>query len=216
MHDVLKNELSAGVLPCGRFGANAAWLRLAILTHNVLTALKRLALPVELLQALRVIRYLPKRGKRMKFARVLGMLAVGLTLWAADPIVGTWKLNPARSKTSAGPAPRSGTITYEETAGGIKRTGQIVDADGNITAAFEYTARYDGKDYPVTGSDLYDTIAVNRIDEHTAEATMKKSGKVAATARRVLSADGKTLTITVDGTNAKGEKVKSLSVYEKE
>ena len=58
VHDVLKNELSAGVLPCGRFGANAAWLRLAVLTHNVLTALKRLALPAELLQA---------RPKRLRF-----------------------------------------------------------------------------------------------------------------------------------------------------
>jgi len=58
VHDVLKNELAAGVLPCGRFGANAAWLRLAILTHNILTALKRLALPAELLQA---------RPKRLRF-----------------------------------------------------------------------------------------------------------------------------------------------------
>ena len=58
MHHVLKNELSAGVLPCGRFGANAAWLRLAVLTHNVLTALKRLALPPELLAA---------RPKRLRF-----------------------------------------------------------------------------------------------------------------------------------------------------
>jgi hypothetical protein len=56
--DVLKNELSAGVLPCGRFGANAAWLRLAVLTYNTLTALKRLALPAELLQA---------RPKRLRF-----------------------------------------------------------------------------------------------------------------------------------------------------
>jgi len=58
VHDVLKNELAAGVPPCGRFGGNAAWLRLAILTHNVLTALKRLALPAELLQA---------RPKRLRF-----------------------------------------------------------------------------------------------------------------------------------------------------
>lgn len=57
-HDVLKNELAAGVMPCGRFGANAAWLRLAVLTHNVLTALKRLALPPELLAA---------RPKRLRF-----------------------------------------------------------------------------------------------------------------------------------------------------
>ena len=58
VHDVLKNELAAGVLPCGRFGANAAWLRLAVITHNVLTALKRLALPAE---------YLSARPKRMRF-----------------------------------------------------------------------------------------------------------------------------------------------------
>lgn len=58
VHDVLKNELAAGVLPCGRFGANAAGLRLAVLTHNVLTALKRLALPAELL---------PARPKRLRF-----------------------------------------------------------------------------------------------------------------------------------------------------
>ncbi len=58
LHDVLKNELAAGVLPSGRFGANAAWLRLAALTHNVLTAMKRLALPPELLRA---------RPKRLRF-----------------------------------------------------------------------------------------------------------------------------------------------------
>ena len=57
VHDVLKNELAAGVLPCGRFGANAAWLRLAVITHNVLTALKRLALP----------KYLSARPKRLRF-----------------------------------------------------------------------------------------------------------------------------------------------------
>src|SRR3990172_13422247 len=58
VHDVLKNELAAGVLPCGRFGANAAWLRLSVITHNVLTALKRLALPAE---------YLSARPKRLRF-----------------------------------------------------------------------------------------------------------------------------------------------------
>ncbi len=50
-HGVIKNELAGGVMPCGRFGANAAWLRLAVLTYNLLTALKRLALPPELLTA---------------------------------------------------------------------------------------------------------------------------------------------------------------------
>ena len=57
-HAVIKNELAGGVLPCGRFGANAAWFRLAVLTFNVLTALKRLALPAELIAA---------RPKRLRF-----------------------------------------------------------------------------------------------------------------------------------------------------
>ena len=58
VHDVLKNDLAAGVMPCGRFGANAAWLRMAVITHNVLTALKRIALPADMLTA---------RPKRMRF-----------------------------------------------------------------------------------------------------------------------------------------------------
>lgn len=58
IHDVLKNELAAGVLPCGRFGANAAWFRLAVISHNIITALKRIALPAK---------YLAARPKRMRF-----------------------------------------------------------------------------------------------------------------------------------------------------
>jgi hypothetical protein len=58
IHDVLKNELAGGVMPCGRFGANAAWIRLALITHNVLTALKRIALPEPWLRA---------RPKRLRF-----------------------------------------------------------------------------------------------------------------------------------------------------
>jgi len=57
-HDVLKNELAAGVMPCSRFGANAAWLRMAVLTYNVMSALKRLALPPEMMTA---------RPKRLRF-----------------------------------------------------------------------------------------------------------------------------------------------------
>ena len=58
IHDVVKNDLAGGVLPCGRFGANAAWFRLAVLSHNVLTALKRIGLPAEMLAA---------RPKRLRF-----------------------------------------------------------------------------------------------------------------------------------------------------
>jgi ABC-type transport system substrate-binding protein len=151
----------------------------------------------------------------MKFARVLGMLAVGAALWAADPAAGTWKLDVAKSKFSTGPAPKSATITYEETADGIKRSGETINADGTKTA-FTYTAKYDGKDYPVSGSDVFDTISIKKINDHTVVSTLKKSGKIVSTSRRVVSKDSKTMTLTLNGTNAKGEKIHNVQVYDKQ
>jgi hypothetical protein len=90
-----------------------------------------------------------------------------------------------------------------------------VDADGKTTS-FSYTAKYDGKDYPVSGTDLYDAISLKRINDHTTEATLKKDGKVVSTARRVVSKDGKLMTLTMTGTNPKGEKMKNIAVYEKQ
>jgi len=128
---------------------------------------------------------------------------------------GTWKLNVAKSKYTPGPLPKSATITYEETVDGIKRTGGSVDAGGKTTP-FEYNAKYDGKDYPVTGQDLYDTITIKRIDDQTAESTLKKSGKAVSNARRVISKDGKVMTLTVTGTNPKGDKMQNVAIYEKQ
>jgi hypothetical protein len=151
----------------------------------------------------------------MKTARLLGMLALGFTVWAADPATGTWKLNAAKSKYSPGPPPQSATITYEETADGIKRTGESVDGEGKKTS-FEYTAKYDGKEYPVSGSDDFDTISLRKINDHTVQATLKKSGKVVSTARRAVAKDGEVMTLTITGTNAKGQKMKNTAVYEKQ
>jgi hypothetical protein len=145
---------------------------------------------------------------------VLG-LAMSSDLGAAEAALGTWKLNVSKSKYTPGPLPQSGTVTYEATDGGYKRSGETIEADGKKTA-FEYTAKYDGKDYPVTGSELFDTIAIKRIDDHTAEATLKKSGKVVRNAKRVVSKDGKMMTITMTGTNDKREKVHNVAVYDKQ
>jgi hypothetical protein len=145
---------------------------------------------------------------------VLG-LAMSSDLGAAEAALGTWKLNVSKSKYTPGPLPKSATVTYEASDGGYKRTGETIEADGKKTA-FEYTAKYDGKDYPVTGSELFDTITIKRIDDHTAEATLKKGGKVVRHAKRVVSKDGKTMTITMTGTNDKGEKVHNVAVYDKQ
>lgn len=151
----------------------------------------------------------------MKFVKLLGMLAVGSVLWAADPGVGTWKLDVAKSKYAPGPAPKSATVTYEETADGIKRTGESIDA-GEKKTSFEYTAKIDGKDYPVTGSEGFDAISLKRINDHTVAARLKKSGKVVSNARRVVSSDGKTMTLTINGINDQGKKTHTVAVYEKQ
>jgi ABC-type transport system substrate-binding protein len=146
---------------------------------------------------------------------VLVFLVSAGSLLAADAAIGTWKLNPAKSKFSPGPPPQSATVTYEASGNGVRRTGETVNADGTKTS-FEYTAQYDGKEYPVTGNLNADMISLKRVNDRTVEATLKKGGKVTTNARRVVSADGKTLTITIRGTNAQGQKVNNVQVFEKQ
>jgi hypothetical protein len=74
----------------------------------------------------------------------------------------------------------------------------------------------DGKFYPVTGSDLYDEISIKKIDDQNTEASMKRAGKAAVNAKRSISKDGKVMTITITGTNAKGEKINNVIVYDKQ
>lgn len=99
-HDVLKNELAAGVLPCGRFGANAAWLRLSVITYNVLSALKRLALPAELLTARpKRLRFLifHTAGRVLYHARQCICRLSRLAMPRADWLLALRELSPARS-----------------------------------------------------------------------------------------------------------------------
>ncbi len=93
-------------------------------------------------------------------------------------------------------------------------TTKSVDADGKATLT-EYTASYDGKDYLFTGNPNADTISLKRIDDFTVEATTKKAGKVVTSGTRAVSKDGAVMTITLKGTNAKGETVKNTLVFDK-
>jgi hypothetical protein len=132
-----------------------------------------------------------------------------------DPIIGTWKLNLAKSKYSPGPPPKSQTVTYEAVGEGIKLTAKGTDGEGKPIDT-QYTANYDGKDYPVTGNPNYDAIARKRVDAYKMEMTRKKAGKVVSTATSVVSKDGKTRTVTEKGVNAKGEKFSNTLVYDKQ
>jgi len=130
--------------------------------------------------------------KTVLIAAVLGGL---LAAAPVDPILGIWKLNLSRSKFNPGPAPRSQTRTYVETPEGIQCTIQTVDASGH-PSIIEFPDKYDGKDYPMSGSDIADALALVRINDHLAEATMKHAGMVVATARRLITDVGKTLVIS--------------------
>lgn len=155
------------------------------------------------------------RPLRMLVVSVVASSAV-LGAQAGDPIMGTWKLNVAKSTYSPDPPPKSSTHTYELYGQeGVKFSVEGVDAAGNRTS-IQYTAYYDGKDYPVTGSSEFDTVALRRIDAYTTELVNKKAGKVVYTRTRVLSKDGQVLTITSRGTNPKGQAVNNVAVFEKQ
>ncbi len=147
----------------------------------------------------------------------LALLTVSVGLAAADdPLVGNWKLNPAKSKFSPPPPPKDITIKYEPSgAVGIKVTAEITDANGKKTVT-AYSGSFDGKDFTVTGNADGDTGSMRRIDANTTEVANKKAGKATTTLRRAVSKDGKTLTITAKGTDGQGRPVNSVEVFDKQ
>jgi hypothetical protein len=132
----------------------------------------------------------------------------------ADPASGTWELNVSKSKYSPGPPPKSETRTYEVKGESLKYTSKGIDADGKPTLV-QITGNYDGKDYPMTGSPDADAISYKRINISTLEFTQKRANKVVGTGTRVVSKDGKELTVTYKGTNAKGQAINYVQVFEK-
>ena len=133
----------------------------------------------------------------------------------ADPAVGSWKLNVAKSRYSPGPAPKSQTITITAAGNGIRINAKGIDGAGKATST-EYTASYDGRDVPVLFNLVYDVTSLKRIDANTSELVRKKGGKVVQTARRVISAGGKIMTITTTGADEQGRKVDNVAVYDKQ
>jgi hypothetical protein len=131
-----------------------------------------------------------------------------------DSLVGTWVLNVAKSKYTPGPPPKDQTTTFEAAGQGLKATTKGTDSTGKPTMT-EYTANYDGKDYPVTGNPDWDMVSLKRINANTVEFTRRKAGKVVQTATSVVSKDGKTRTVTSKGVNAQGQKINNIGVYEK-
>jgi hypothetical protein len=148
-------------------------------------------------------------------ALLLVALALAVTASAADPLSGTWKMNPGKSKYSPGPAPKSTTVKVVVDENGVKVNAEGSNADGSMLHV-QYDAKFDGKDYPVTGLPYADTVSVKRIDANTIESTMKKGGGVMMTVTATVSKNGKTRTATFKGKDADGHDVNNVVVYDKE
>ncbi len=145
---------------------------------------------------------------------VIGFAGLEGLAQAADPLVGTWDLNVAKSKFNPGPALKSSIRTFEAIANGLKYSGKSVHADGT-TSGTQWTAYFDGKDYPITGDPNTDTMAIKRIDKFTIEGTAKKAGKVTYRVKQIVSQDGKVSTLTVQGTDAQGKPYTNVLVFDK-
>jgi hypothetical protein len=148
-------------------------------------------------------------------AVLLVALAWSVAAVAADQHSGSWKMNPAKSKYSPGPAAKSVNLKIEADEKGIKIDAEGTDGDGNPTHV-AYDAKFDGKDYPVTGLPNADTVSVKRIGADTVEGTMKKDGKVVMTVTSKVSTDGKTRTSTFHGKDVQGRAVHNVVVYDKQ
>jgi hypothetical protein len=154
----------------------------------------------------------------MKTRTILLTLALcfvaAAVVFASNPNMGTWKLNEAKS-TFPPMAPKNSTVVYDAAGDNVKVTVDGTDGMGKPTHN-EWTGKFDGKDYPLTGDPDADTRSYKKVDDRTTELTNKKGGKVTASGRIVVSADGKSRTVTVSGTDAKGMKVKYTAVYDKQ
>ena len=146
-------------------------------------------------------------------ALAVSFVAAG-ACFAANPHLGTWKLNEAKSKLAPGMG-KSTTVTYTEQKDKIKVTVDGVDKDGKPTHGV-WVGKFDGKAYPAKGNMSWNSAAYKEINDRTNEITTMKDGKTVWSGKIAVAADGKSRTVTINGTDEQGKKFKSTAVYDKE
>jgi hypothetical protein len=155
-----------------------------------------------------------KYMKSRKIATLMLGLVATAVAFAANANMGTWKLNEAKSKMVAG-MPRNHTVSYTADGDQIKVTVDGTDKDGKPTHS-EWTGKFDGKDYPVTGDAMADSRSYTEVNNHTLKMTGKKDGKVVLTGLITVTAAGNSRKVKITATDANGKKVTNSSVYDKE
>ena len=156
-----------------------------------------------------------KRFFTMVAVCILIFTTASLVLAQSDPRVGTWKLNTAKSKSDAPPR-KSETRTYQSSGDSIMMHAEVMNNDGS-KQVYGYTGKLDGKDYPYTGQQPggAETLSVKRVG-NIFNPESKKGGKVLFTTKSTFSNDGKVMTLTTKGTDAKGQSANSVRVYDKQ
>ena len=129
-----------------------------------------------------------------------------------DPVLGTWNLVVDKSIYDPGPAPRSQTRTYEAHPDGVKATIVTINAAGE-SSTVEFVADYDQMEGPIVGSTTADTLVLVKLDPLLAEATVSHAGRPMAYGRRIISPDGRTMTVTIREIHTG---VVNVAVYERE
>ncbi len=157
-----------------------------------------------------------KKSGMLLAVAALVLAAYSTVAMAADGNVGTWKLNSAKSTYSPGPAPKSQTLKIGSWgANGVKYDADGMDAAGK-PMHWAFQAQYDGKFVPFTGNPDADMLSYKRIDANTIESTSQVKGKTTTLSKAVISADGKTRTLTQTGKNAKGQDVHNVVVFDRQ
>src|SRR3954451_13337999 len=155
------------------------------------------------------------KGDEMKRMVPLAMFMAASALLASDPNLGTWKLNMVQSKFSPGPAPQSVTTTYTEDGGWVVSKSEGLGSDGKPFNV-ENRLKTDGNEYPYLSPWGKGTIAIQQANPYHWTSVVKLDSGHTLTSKGVISQDGRTRTVTTTGTNAKGEKVNSVTVSERQ
>jgi len=145
-------------------------------------------------------------------ALLITAVAASLCLAADDAFMGTWKLNEAKSKIGAG-MPKNDTVVYAQS--GDEVTITVDGTDGGKPVHQVWTGKFDGKDYPAKGSDMQDTRAYTKVDANTLTYKVKKDGKNVGDGKVVISADGKSRTVTETNMGKDGKEATTTAVYDK-
>jgi len=154
------------------------------------------------------------RVRSIVIALAVCVVGAAVALAADSPFLGTWKLNEAKSKLSPN-APKNTTVVYEAAGDSVKVTTDGVDAQGKAVHT-EWTGKFDGKDYAVSGDPNSNMRSYKKVNDHTLTLANKKDGKVILSGRVETSADNRTRTVHLSGTGPDGKKFTSTAVYDRQ